>query len=530
MQTSPVTRSPPVARPAQPTVEDIPATTPPPHVKEVGTAAEPAEVAAPSISDPEPPNSAGESSVPVLTSSYSHIGTIDTTESQLHSTSSTNLIPQWVIWSRRPHNPSQAPGIIISSQARPPPKVVQQALDLKTPPASRSPTPFSEPVVTAVSLDDAAIAWSSQTDSTVPSSVATESTNTPTIPGSPVSSHTSISVTGTPAKDAPEVPIGLSEAAVTLISTVSTSTAIGSISTSTTSETAATPIAAESTVLNSTPEIPPSSSDVAVPPQPPQPPQAVDTSAPPVTIPKKSWASLLRQSSEELPGPSRNALPTSSVVGFSIPATTNGNSSVPVSASHMSELLTLLTTGPAPVASGYSAAAAAASGSGSVMKIRPRGLVNSGNMCFANSVLQMLLYCPPFYKLFAELGKLLVDVDNNTRKEDVTTTNGKATTSGSTPLVLATSLFLQEFMDVNERKKMSSKKVDVARNGINGSSGSGAKGKGKEKAFRDERQEVDDWDGESFLPSYVYDAMKTKKRFDTMRVYILSYFACDVDH
>ena len=507
-------------------MEDVPATISPPQVEEIRTAAEPAEVAAPSIPEPEPSNSAGESSVPVSISSYSHIGTIDTAESQLHSTSSTNLIPQWVIWSRRPHNPSQAPGIIISCGARPPPKVVQQALDLKTPPASRSPTPFSEPVVTAVFSDEAAIAWSSQTDSTVPSSVATESTNTPTVPGSPVSSHTSISVTGTPAKDSPEVSIHLSEAAaVTLIPFVSTSTAIASISTSTTSETLATPTeAAESTALSSTPEIPPSSSDVAVPPQPAQP---ADTSTPPpAAIPKKSWASLLRQSSEESPGPSRNALPTSSVVGFSIPAATKGNSSVTVSASHKSELLTLLTTGPAPVATGYSAAAAA-SGSNSVMKIRPRGLVNSGNMCFANSVLQMLLYCPPFHKLFAELGKLLVDVDNKPRKEDAATTTGKATTAGSTPLVWATSLFLQEFMDVNDRKKMSSKKVDVARNGLNGSSGSGVKGKGKEKEFR---EEVDDWDGESFLPSYVYDAMKTKKRFDTMRVYILPYPACDVVH
>jgi len=144
-------------------------------------------------------------------------------------------------------------------------------------------------------------------------------------------------------------------------------------------------------------------------------------------------------------------------------------------------------------------------------------------MCFANSVLQILLYCPPFHKLFSELGKLLVGIDNSTGKEDAASTNGKATTAAaasSTPLVWATSVFLQEFMGVNERKNMSLKRLDVARNGINGSSGSGVRGKGKEKEFRDESQDVDDWDGESFLPSYVYDAMKTKKRFDTMRVYI----------
>ena len=30
----------------------------------------------------------------------------------------------------------------------------------------------------------------------------------------------------------------------------------------------------------------------------------------------------------------------------------------------------------------------------------------------------------------------------------------------------------------------------------------------------------DDWDLDSFLPTYIYDAMKEKKRFDTMRVSI----------
>ena len=38
---------------------------------------------------------------------------------------------------------------------------------------------------------------------------------------------------------------------------------------------------------------------------------------------------------------------------------------------------------------------------------QPRGLVNAGNMCFANVVLQALLYTAPFYKLFDMIGRIL---------------------------------------------------------------------------------------------------------------------------
>ncbi len=80
-------------------------------------------------------------------------------------------------------------------------------------------------------------------------------------------------------------------------------------------------------------------------------------------------------------------------------------------------------------------------------------------MCFANSVLQILLHCPPFLKLFHELGKL-----------------GYSATDA--PLTHATIEFLNEFV-------------------------------AKKQQPEEER--------DSFIPAGIYDAMKEKKRFDNMR-------------
>jgi ubiquitin carboxyl-terminal hydrolase 10 len=98
----------------------------------------------------------------------------------------------------------------------------------------------------------------------------------------------------------------------------------------------------------------------------------------------------------------------------------------------------------------------------------PRGLINTGNMCFANTILQVLVYCTPFTELFDELGKRL-----------------KADLARRTPLLEAMIVFLREF--------------------VPGPSKSGvATPKGKDR-------------DEAFVPENVYDAMKENKRFDSMR-------------
>jgi ubiquitin carboxyl-terminal hydrolase 10 len=127
------------------------------------------------------------------------------------------------------------------------------------------------------------------------------------------------------------------------------------------------------------------------------------------------------------------------------------------------------------------------------MRIRPRGLVNSGNLCFANAVLQVLVYCPPFWRFFTDLGRLL-----------------EPTEESKTPLVDATIRFVREFAP-KERAPVEGKGKGVERYGSNGLV----------------REEVDEDIMDSFMPTYVHDALKEKKRFDHMRVSTLPYFFRD---
>ncbi|KAK7018922.1 cysteine proteinase [Favolaschia claudopus] len=495
-----------------------------------------------------------------------------TPESESTPTAETESSPigsgGWAIWSRRPHNPAHAPGVIISPRARPPavggtPPPTSQEMSIsiagsKEPKEKEKEANEEESVhVAKESTPEVDVevpsSGTSTTDNTDTRTTVSPTTAATTMPGSPVSSVAAAAKTVVAAEVAGE-PSAESTAAT------AESTSVG-------------PTAAATAISS-----PPSSSPAAAP-----------VPAPVVPPVKKSWASLLRPapapSSSSSPSsaspasttaspqgqgqqkPKFNGLPTSSVVGFSIPAglvadsgketdkdNEKSSSITGVNAANRAALLALLTNPPPAPASTFAdtAVRSFASASASAVKkqdpdqnekesrererIIPRGLINTGNMCFANAVLQVLLYCAPFAGLFSRMGALLgeaeFDVSNNANNANanafplpgaagsagaaaegdagagalgganggggvVGTATGGGGVLAAAPLVRATGAFLKEF-------------VVTPKPTLPTPAGAGT-AKGKAKA--EERAE----EPEAFIPTYVYDALKGKKRFDGMR-------------
>lgn len=75
-----------------------------------------------------------------------------------------------------------------------------------------------------------------------------------------------------------------------------------------------------------------------------------------------------------------------------------------------------------------------------LFKIQPRGLSNTGNICYMNSILQVLLYCEPFNRLL----KLIEDKSI-----------GSLSKVSPTPLLDATIKFFNEFVNVEDKKSIS---------------------------------------------------------------------------
>ncbi|BFZ56109.1 hypothetical protein PYCC9005_003151 [Savitreella phatthalungensis] len=108
--------------------------------------------------------------------------------------------------------------------------------------------------------------------------------------------------------------------------------------------------------------------------------------------------------------------------------------------------------------------------------IEPRGLVNKGNMCFMNAVLQLLVYCPPFYNLFDRIGREV------RQKMD-----------SKTPLMDAMIMFIREFRLL---------KTLAASTGKTG-----------ERAMQAALELI----GETFGPDNIYSSMSGNPRFKVMQ-------------
>ena len=119
-------------------------------------------------------------------------------------------------------------------------------------------------------------------------------------------------------------------------------------------------------------------------------------------------------------------------------------------------------------------------GNGTLPRLRARGLVNSEGMCFANSILQLLLHSPPFWNLFRKLGDLKRQPG----------TGGPEGDAGATPLVDATVRFFEEFMFKESPPKQQPLQQD-AREG--------------------EEQKEEQNAADPIEPTYLYDAMKEKR-------------------
>ena len=142
----------------------------------------------------------------------------------------------------------------------------------------------------------------------------------------------------------------------------------------------------------------------------------------------------------------------------------------------------------APSAIASSIPSSAPTGSTTLPRLRARGLVNTGNIGFANAVLQLLVNCPPFWNLFRELGDLKTQ-----RGLGVPETGG-----GATPLVDATVTFFKESIVESPLTQQQSQ------------SATGGASRAGEKR--------DDSVVDSFEPRFMYDAMKEKRQLKPLLV------------
>ncbi|KAF2220372.1 hypothetical protein BDZ85DRAFT_204334 [Elsinoe ampelina] len=107
--------------------------------------------------------------------------------------------------------------------------------------------------------------------------------------------------------------------------------------------------------------------------------------------------------------------------------------------------------------------------------LEPRGLVNTGNMCYMNSILQVLVFCVPFYDFLDQVGKRAA----HSFKSD-------------TPLLDAMIMFMREFKVIDSAESAEKLRMRLKDN------------------------ELEQY-GDSLIPEYVYGVINRLPRFSSMR-------------
>ena len=125
-------------------------------------------------------------------------------------------------------------------------------------------------------------------------------------------------------------------------------------------------------------------------------------------------------------------------------------------------------------------------------RVRARGVVNTGDMCFANVVLQLLVHSPPFWNIFRELDDLKWHPG----------AGGLESGGSATPLVDSTARFFEEFM-FKEELPPAQKPLQQAL---------------REPPRQDEGEKEEKNAVDSFEPTYIYEVMKRKRKLEALLV------------
>ncbi|KAI9708842.1 MAG: hypothetical protein M1828_002665 [Chrysothrix sp. TS-e1954] len=166
--------------------------------------------------------------------------------------------------------------------------------------------------------------------------------------------------------------------------------------------------------------------------------------------PPKSWAELLRSKSQP-------ASVTQQEAGMSNGVSSNGPTTT--KASTLSDVLRAYEVGRET----------------RLAFLEPRGLVNTGNMCYMNSILQILVYCTPFHEFLNEISK-----------------RSAHSFKSETPFIDAMIMFMREYNTIDSAATQ------------------------EQLRLRLKDAELEQY-GESFIPEHVYEVIKSLPQFAAMR-------------